>query len=64
MNYKLTITLAVAIGLYGCQQEPAQSTVENKSEAAAAPPAVELISGIDQSGFDESVRPQDDFSIM
>jgi putative endopeptidase len=61
MNYKLTITLAVAIGLYGCQQEPAQSTVENKSEAAAAPPAVELISGIDQSGFDESVRPQDDF---
>jgi len=61
MNYKLTITLAVAIGLYGCQQEPAQSTAENKSEAAAAPPAVELISGIDQSGFDESVRPQDDF---
>lgn len=61
MNYKLTITLAVAIGLYGCQQEPSQSTAENKPEAAAAPAAVELVSGIDQSGFDESVRPQDDF---
>ena len=61
MNYKLTITLAVAIGLYGCQQEVEQTATEHKTETAPVPVAVELVSGIDQSGFDESVRPQDDF---
>jgi predicted metalloendopeptidase len=61
MNYKLTITFAVVIGLYGCQQEAEQTTATHESEAVPAPAAIELISGIDQSGFNESVRPQDDF---
>jgi putative endopeptidase len=69
MNYKLTITLAVLIGLYGCQQEADQSAVAQQAESKAAPAAaveaapavVELSSGIDESGFNEAVRPQDDF---
>ena len=51
MNYKLTITLAVVIGLYGCQQEAEQDTAKHKTETAPAPAAIELISGIDQSAF-------------
>ena len=58
MNYKLTISLAAVIGLYGCQQEPETTTAAQPAEPA---PAQELVSGIDKSGFDESVRPQDDF---
>ncbi len=68
MNYKLTITLAVLIGLYGCQQETGQATATTQAEASAASAAAELAgvtgelgSGIDSSGFDTSVRPQDDF---
>ena len=68
MNYKLTITLAVLIGLYGCQQESDQAAATSSAEpgAASATPEVvtmtnEPVSGIDQSGFKESVRPQDDF---
>jgi len=61
MNYKLTTTLAVAIGLYGCQQETDQATVAQKAEAQPTPAVIELGSGIDRSGFDESVRPQDNF---
>jgi endothelin-converting enzyme/putative endopeptidase len=69
MNYKLSITLALLVGLYGCQQETGQSAVTHQAEPKAAPTAavetvpavVELSSGIDKSGFDESVRPQDDF---
>ena len=61
MKYKLTIALAAAIGLTGCQQETEQAPVTQQPEAAPAPAVVELSSGIDQSGFDESVRPQDDF---
>ncbi|MBT8075639.1 MAG: M13 family peptidase, partial [Gammaproteobacteria bacterium] len=61
MKYKLTIALTAAIGLTGCQQESEQATIAQQPEAAPAPAVVELSSGIDQSGFDESVRPQDDF---
>jgi putative endopeptidase len=61
MKYKLTITLAIAIGLYGCQQEAEQVSTTVKPESAPAPAVVELVSGIDKSGFDESVLPQDDF---
>jgi len=61
MNYKLTSTLAVAIGLYGCQQEADQSAAAHEAEYVPVPTAIELVSGIDQSGFNESVRPQDDF---
>lgn len=56
MNYKLTISLAAVIGLYGCQQKSETDAVTH-----AAEPAHELVSGIDKSGFDKSVRPQDDF---
>ncbi len=61
MKYKLTITLAIAIGLYGCQQEAEQVSTTVKAESAPAPAVVELVSGIDKTGFDQSVRPQDDF---
>ncbi len=68
MNYKLTVTLAVAIGLYGCAQESDQAAAEKSAQYSPAPAEVatatvdvELVSGIDQSGFDQSVRAQDDF---
>ncbi len=69
MNYKLTITLAVLIGLYGCQQEADQAAVTSQAETTVQHRLLprlrllttELVSGIDQSGFNESVRPQDDF---
>ncbi len=61
MNYKLTMTLAVIIGLYGCQQETEQTAAAEGAETASVAAATELVSGIDRSGFDESVRPQDDF---
>jgi len=69
MNYKLCITLAALVGLYGCQQEAEQAAVSAAPAQTSAAPQVadagiqvaELSSGIDRSGFDESVRPQDDF---
>jgi putative endopeptidase len=66
MNYKLAITLGVLVGLYGCQQESDQTELAHKAEAKPAPAPVEvapveLVSGIDREGFNESIRPQDDF---
>ena len=68
MNYKLTITLAILIGLYGCQQEPEQAVVTPQAEPEAVSTVeeavaatTELTSGIDQSEFSDTVRPQDDF---
>jgi len=71
MNYKLTITLAILIGLYGCQQESEQAAVSQAEklqtdvQAVSEPEATAVVigptSGIDKGGFDESVRPQDDF---
>lgn len=68
MQTKLSITLAVLIGLYGCQQQADQAAVAPQAQstgtqqvAAVEAPSAELGSGIDKSGFDESVRPQDDF---
>ena len=67
MNYKLAIALAASMGLYGCQQEADQNQVAQTAKPASEPAAevavgkMELISGIDRSGFDESVRAQDDF---
>ena len=64
MNYKLTSTLAVLIGLYGCQQEADQAAATAQAEQPASEivsVATELTSGIDQSEFSETVRPQDDF---
>jgi len=68
MNYKLTITLAILMGLYGCQQDTDQAATSAQAESGAARAAAEVVavaselgSGIDPSGFDTSVRPQDDF---
>jgi len=61
MNYKLTIALAAAIGLSGCQQESEQASVTPQPEPSPAPAVIELSSGIDQSGFNDAIRPQDDF---
>lgn len=68
MNYKIAIGLAAFISLYGCQQEAEQASVSKTAEPSqqvaakeTAPEVVVLGSGIDKSGFDESVRPQDDF---
>ena len=62
MNYKLPATLLLLIGLYGCQQatESGQSTaVEPVPESVVE--MVSLQSGIDLSGINTEVRPQDDF---
>ena len=68
MKYKLTISLAILVGLYGCQQESEQAAATQQPEPQAAPAAEEVVavatelgSGIDQSEFSETVRPQDDF---
>ena len=66
MNHKIAMTLAVLIGLYGCQEDSRQSTATQQADhgttsAETTPVALELTSGIDKSGFDESIRPQDDF---
>jgi len=65
MNYKLTIGLAAVIGLSGCQQETetaASAHADNPEPASSiVVEAQELTSGIDSGGFNESVRPQDDF---
>jgi len=68
---KLTLAalIAAALGVSACQQQadepvaaapPAADTAAAPAEAAPAEP-VALGSGIDQSGFDASVRFQDDF---
>jgi len=68
MNYKLTITLAFFIGLYGCQQESEQAAVALQAEPPAeslfpeiVSVSIGLTSGVDPSEFSETVRPQDDF---
>jgi putative endopeptidase len=68
MNYKLTFTLAALFSLYGCQQEADQAAATAQADNGTAQTTTEvtavtseLVSGIDKSGFDESVRPQDDF---
>jgi endothelin-converting enzyme/putative endopeptidase len=73
MNTKLIVALAAALGLYGCQQQaedstPVQATATETTAPAAtesaeisSPEPVQLVSGIDDSGFDRNVRPQDDF---
>jgi predicted metalloendopeptidase len=68
MNYKLTFTLAALFSLYGCQQEADQAAATAQADNGTAQATTEvtavtseLVSGIDKSGFDESVRPQDDF---
>jgi len=67
MNHRLPATLLLLTGLYGCQQatEPGQTVLaEPASEAVVEEAVVEVVSlhsGIDLSGFDTEVRPQDDF---
>ncbi len=61
MNHQLTITLAAALALCGCQQKSEQAAQQASDKPAPAPAERVLASGIDKSGFDTSVRPQDDF---
>ncbi len=61
MTHKLAISLAAAISLYGCQQDSEQTVNSQTEKSEHAVAAAEPISGIDRSGFDESVRPQDNF---
>ena len=61
----LAVTLIAALALTACEQQPAESAstavAKTTSTGTATEPARELGSGIDRSGFDEAVRPQDDF---
>jgi len=70
MNYRLKSAIALGmtalLGLGACQkapEEPVAAAPETPAAAPAeaAPAPVALGSGIDTSGFDNSVRPQDDF---
>ena len=74
MNDRLKLAIAAGMiatfGLTACQKAEQDETTQAAAvEAVAEPavaerdaaPAVELGSGIDMSGFDTSVRPQDDF---
>ena len=67
VKYTLAAAITATLGLSACELQTADSV---SSEAAApattvaghdAGQARELDSGIDYSGFDEAVRPQDDF---
>ena len=73
MNDRLKLAIAASMiaifGLTACQKAEQDETTQAAAvEAVAEPavaerdaaPAVELGSGIDMSGFDTSVRPQDD----
>jgi endothelin-converting enzyme/putative endopeptidase len=60
-----SLVLAITFGLAACKPsseptagQPAESSLPPAPEASAAEPV--LVSGIDTSGFDISVRPQDD----
>ncbi len=61
MNCKIAMALAVAFGLYGCHQDATQTVKTQMEESTPVPETIALVSGIDKSGFDESIRPQDDF---
>ncbi len=72
MNDRLKLAIAAGLlatfGLTGCQKAEQEDTAAGMETAAATEAAtveatapVTLVSGIDMSGFDTSVRPQDDF---
>ncbi len=50
MNYKLTITLAVLIGLYGCQQESEQTTAAAQTGTDGAPATAEVATDSSELG--------------
>ena len=70
MNYRLIAALAMASGLFACQQQAdqpqnvdsgsAESTAAKAIAEETTAQAIELLSGLDFDGFDKSVRPQDD----
>ena len=63
----LAAAVAASLGVAACTDPAAPTTDSNTTAEAAAPAAapaptaVALGSGIDQSGFDTGMRPQDDF---
>ncbi len=65
MNYRLTVTLALASGLFACQQQDVDSKADNDLAVKAVDEAtiaetIEPVSGLVFDGFDTTVRPQDD----
>ena len=65
MNYRLTVALAMASGLFACQQHDVNSGDANAAVAKAVAEettaaTIEPVSGLDFDGFDTAVRPQDD----
>ena len=65
MNHRLTVTLALASGLFACQQQDVDSKADNDLAVTAVDDAtiaetIEPVSGLDFDGFDTTVRPQDD----
>jgi endothelin-converting enzyme/putative endopeptidase len=64
MKLAMALGATALIGMAGCQQQAEEETSaqapEQPQPVAAAEPMV-LGSGVDMSGFDLSVRPQDDF---
>jgi len=74
MNDRLKLAIAAGLiatfGLTACQKAEqddntqaavVEAVAEPEVAVRAAPAATELVSGIEMSGFDTSVRPQDDF---
>ncbi|MGD8359658.1 MAG: M13 family metallopeptidase, partial [Lysobacterales bacterium] len=64
LKWALAMGLTALFGVSACQQqaeETAESATETAAPVAVAEDAPTLGSGIDESGFDTTVRPQDDF---
>jgi endothelin-converting enzyme len=63
MNYKIAAVLVLSFALAGCQQspEPVVTTSTDAGDVSAVTEPAPLSSGIDMTGFDTTIRPQDDF---
>ena len=65
MINRFTVTLALASGLFACQQQDVDSKAANDlavnaADEATITEAIEPVSGLNFDGFDSAVRPQDD----
>ena len=65
MIHRFTVTLALASGLFACQQQDVDSKAANDlavnaADEATITEAIEPVSGLEFDGFDSAVRPQDD----
>ena len=65
MIHRFTVILALASGLFACQQQDVDSKAANDlavnaADEATIAEAIEPVSGLNFDGFDSAVRPQDD----